>query len=76
MRGMCSHGLSNGMDLSEDECMEIKKGMCRLWQSSQLFWLTMTVFLTSAEVAFEQSKVDQCLFAKMMVNGPLVIVMH
>ena len=53
-----------GMDLREDECLEVMKGLYGLVQALQLFWATICEFLTSKEVGFEKSKVDQCLFVK------------
>ena len=63
-----------GMNLNDDECLEVRKGMHGLHQFSHVHWKVMK-FFTSQEVGFEQSKVDQCLFAKMTVNGLLMLLL-
>ena len=49
-----------GMDLEEDECLEIRKGMYGLVQAARVYWMKMCKFLVE-KVGFYQSKQDQCL---------------
>ena len=65
-----------GMEMEEDECLEIMKGLYGLVQSSRLFWATICDFLTSEEVGFIKSKVDQCLFVKKGKRGPLIVLLY
>ena len=64
-----------GMELNDDECLEMRKGMHNLHQSSWVYWLVVIKFLTLEEVGFEQSKANQWLFVKMTKNGPLTLLL-
>ena len=53
--------------LSEEECLEIKKGMYGLVQASRLYFLRFTKYMK--ELGFQQCPSDQCLFFKWGKNG-------
>ena len=65
-----------GMDMDDDECLEVCKGMYGLSQSSRVYWMTVTEYLTSEDMGFEQCKVDQCLFVKKTERGLLIVLLY
>ena len=66
----CPHG----MDLGDDKCLEIRKGMYGLVQSARLFWKKMSNFLIS--IGFKQSAADQCLFVKEAEKGIIALLLY
>ena len=54
----------DGMELEEDECLEVIKGMYGFVQASRIYWLKMCKLLTSERVGMKQCAADQCLFVK------------
>ena len=65
-----------GMDLNDDECLEIHKGMYGLVQSARIFWKRFSKCLTSKEIGFKQSVVGQCLFFKIGNFGLIIILLY
>ena len=63
-----------GLELKSDECLEIKRGMYGLVQSSRIFWIRMTNHLTSDKVGFAKSLSDQCLFYKQRKKGSYYLI--
>ena len=61
-----------GMNLEEDECLEIRKGMYGLVQSARVFWQKITRCLLRN--GFTQSKVDECLYIKEGKYGIIILL--
>ena len=47
----------DGMDLRDDECLEIRKGMYGLVQAARIYWMKMYQYLTSENVGMTKNEV-------------------
>ena len=60
--------------LSEEECLEIKKGMYGLVQASRLYFLKFTKYMK--ELGFQQCPSEQCLFFKWGKRSMLILATY
>ena len=65
-----------GLNLNDDECLEMHCGMYGLVQSARIFFMSFSRHLTSDEVGFRQCMTDQCFFYKMGKKGPIILLLY
>ena len=65
-----------GMDLADDEFLEVRKGLYGLVTSAKVFWKRFSQHLTSDKVGFIQYQADQSLFFKIQKKGPIILLLY
>ena len=64
-----------GMNLDPDECLEIRKGLYGLVQSSRVFFLKFSRYLVE-QCDFTRCDFDQCLFYKIGKKGIIILLLY
>ena len=65
-----------GLELSEDQCVEIMGGMYGLVQVARIFWKRLSDILTGEDVGMTQCAIDQCIFVRRNHLGLAIIVTY
>jgi len=63
-----------GMDLAEDECLEIRRGMYGLAVSARVFFMKAKAILE--KIGFRACGCDQCLFYKHGNKSPIIVMLY
>ena len=66
----------DGMHLSFDLCLEVRKGLYGMVQSDRVFYTLFYDHITSEECGFQQSEADQCFFYKIGKRGLIKLLLY
>ena len=66
----------DGLNLPDDECVEIMGGMYGLVQVARIFWKRLSDILTGEDIGMTQCAIDQCIFVRRNHLGLAIIVTY